>query len=166
MKKRRTDQEVAQRLRDVEHDVTRGLSVFNGRRTRDHAGAIDSHRRRCQRHDSARADADRRRLERDCAIAQLKRLVAELMEDNPILQDIAKEGGGHRMPATGRNLSAQAVRPAPTSTSPPQHLEAIPFDTEVSAQPARGPAGWSVGRGHTPSNGSGRSETNTTSRGR
>src|SRR4051812_34954833 len=89
MKKRRTADEVARLLRDVDRDLAKGLTVSDACRKIGIAETA-SYRWR-QRHDPAVVDADRRCRELESEVERLKRLVAELMLDKQMLQDIAKK---------------------------------------------------------------------------
>ena len=62
-----------------------------------------------QRHDPAVVDADRRCRELEAEAERLKRLVAELMLDKQMLQDIAKKSGDPRPAAGGGGLSRRAL---------------------------------------------------------
>jgi putative transposase len=75
MKKRRTADEVARWLRDVDRDLAEGLTVSDACRTIGIAETT-SYRWR-QRHDPATVDADRRCRELEAEVERLKRLVAE-----------------------------------------------------------------------------------------
>jgi putative transposase len=87
MKKRRTAHEVARLLRDVERDLAKGLTIADVCRKIGIAETTSSRWR--QRHDPAEVDADRRCRELEAEVERLKRLVAELMLDQPMLQDSA-----------------------------------------------------------------------------
>ena len=89
MKKRRTADQVARLLRDVDHDLAKGLTVSDACRKIGIAEA--TYYRWRQRHDPAVVDADRRCRELESKVERLKRLVAELMLDKQMLQDIAKK---------------------------------------------------------------------------
>jgi putative transposase len=89
MKKRRTADEVARLLRDVDRDLAKGLTVSDACRKIGIAETT-SYRWR-QRHDPATVDADRRCRELESEVERLKRLVAELMLDKQMLQDLAKK---------------------------------------------------------------------------
>src|SRR3954471_23631518 len=86
MKKRRTADQVARLLRDVDHDLARGLTVSDA--CRKIGIAETTYYRWRQRHDPAVVDADRRCRELE---SEVERLVAELMRDKQMLQDIAKK---------------------------------------------------------------------------
>ncbi len=89
MGKRRTADEVARLLRDFDRDLAKGLTVSDICRKAGIAQA--TYFRWRQRHDPARVDADRRCRELAVEVERLKRLVAELMLDRQMLQDLAKK---------------------------------------------------------------------------
>ena len=89
MKKRRTRDEVTRLLREVERDLAKGLTISDI--CRKVGIAETTFYRWRQRHDPARVDTDRRCRELEVEIERLKRLVAELLLDKQMLQDIAKK---------------------------------------------------------------------------
>jgi putative transposase len=89
MKKRRTADQIARMLKDADRELARGLTVPDVCRKLG-IGQATSYRRR-QRHDPARAPDDRRRRELEAEVERLKLLVAELMLDRQMLQDLAKK---------------------------------------------------------------------------
>src|SRR4051794_4188826 len=89
MKKRRTADEVARLLRDVDRDLAKGLTVSDVCRKLGIAETTYSRWR--QRNDPAQVDADRRGRELEAEVERLKRLVAELMLNKQMLQDLAKK---------------------------------------------------------------------------
>jgi putative transposase len=89
MKKRRTADQVARLLRDIDHDLAKGLTIADA--CRKVGIAETTYYRWRQRHDPAAVDADRRCRELESEVERLKRLVAELMLDKQMLQDIAKK---------------------------------------------------------------------------
>src|SRR5262249_16355685 len=105
MKKRRTADEVARWLRDVDRDLAKGLTVWDA--CRKIGIAETSYYRWRQRHDPAVVEADRRCRELESEVERLKRLVAELMLDNRMLQDIAKK---NRMAKVAGDTSAPTPR--------------------------------------------------------
>ena len=89
MRKRRNADEVARLLRDADRDLGKGLTV--GDVCRKIGVAQTTYHRWRQRHDPARVDADRRCRQLEVEIERLKLLVAELMLDKQMLQDLAKK---------------------------------------------------------------------------
>jgi putative transposase len=89
MKKRRTGDEVVRLLRDVDRDLAKGLTISDV--CRKIGIAMTTYYRWRQRHDPTQVDADRRCRELESEVERLKRLVAELMLDKQMLQDIAKK---------------------------------------------------------------------------
>jgi putative transposase len=89
MKKRRTRDEATRLLREVERDLAKGLTVSDACRKIGVAEA--TYYRWRQRHSPAVVDTDRRCRELELEIERLKRLVAELLLDKQMLQDIAKK---------------------------------------------------------------------------
>jgi len=89
MKKRRTRDEVARLLREVERDLAKGLTISDV--CRKIGVAATTYYRWRQRHNPAAVDTDRRCRELELEIERLKRLVAELLLDKQMLQDVAKK---------------------------------------------------------------------------
>jgi putative transposase len=89
MKRRRTADEVARLLCDADRDLAKGLTVSDV--CRKIGVAETTYYRWRQRHDPARVDADRRCRELEAEVERLKRLVAELMRDQQMLQDITQK---------------------------------------------------------------------------
>ena len=89
MSRRRTAEEVARALREADHDLAKGLTISDRCRTRGIAGA--TYYRWRQQHDPAQVDTDRRCRELERETDRLKRLVAELLLDKQMLQEIAKK---------------------------------------------------------------------------
>jgi putative transposase len=89
MQKRRTAEEVTRLLRDFDRDLAQGLTIPDICRK---AGIAETtYYRWRKRHDPAQVDAERRCRELESEVERLKRLVAELMLDKQMLQDIAKK---------------------------------------------------------------------------
>ena len=76
-------------LREVDRDLAKGLTISDV--CRKIGIAETTYYRWRQRHDPARSIADRRCRELETEVDRLKRLVAELMLDKQMLQDIAKK---------------------------------------------------------------------------
>jgi putative transposase len=89
MQKRRSADEITRLLRDFDRDLAKGLTVSDV--CRKVGIAETTYYRWRQRHDPARVDADRRCRELQSEVERLKRLVAELMLDKQMLQDITKK---------------------------------------------------------------------------
>ena len=89
MKKRGTADQVARLLRDVNRDLAKGLTVSNA--CRKFGVGESTYYRWRQRHDPAVVHTDRRCRDLEVEVERLKRLVAELMLDKQMLQDIAKK---------------------------------------------------------------------------
>jgi putative transposase len=89
MKRRQTAEEIVRLLRDMDRDLAKGLTVVDV--CRKH-GVVDStYYRWRQRHEPGKVDNDRRYRELESENARLKKLVADLLLDKQMLQDIAKE---------------------------------------------------------------------------
>jgi putative transposase len=88
MKKRRTADAVARLLREIDRDLAKGLTISDVCRKLN--SAETTYYRWRQRHDPAQVNTDRRCRELEGEVERLKRLVAELMLDKQMLQDIAK----------------------------------------------------------------------------
>jgi putative transposase len=126
MKTRRTADQVARLLRDVDHDLAKGLTISDA--CRKIGIAETTYYRWRQRHDPATVDADRRCRELESEVERLKRLVAELMLDKQMLQDIAKKSGDPR-PAAGGGLPRRALRRLAAADL--WRDGAIPLDREI-----------------------------------
>ena len=100
MRRRRTADEVARLLREADRDLAKGLTVSDICRKQDIAET--TYYRWRQQHAPDKVDADRRCRELELEVDRLKRLVAELLLDKQMLQDIAKKSGEPR-PAAGRH---------------------------------------------------------------
>jgi putative transposase len=89
MRKRRNADEVARVLRDADRDLAKGLTVADV--CRKIGIAQNTYYRWRRRHDPAQVDSDRRCRELEVETERLKRLVAELLLDKQMLQDLAKK---------------------------------------------------------------------------
>ena len=89
MRKRRTAEEVGRLLREFDHDLAKGLTVSDICRK---AGIAETtYYRWRQQHNPEQVDTDRRCRELEREVDRLKKLVAELLLDKQMLQDIAKK---------------------------------------------------------------------------
>lgn len=89
MRKRRTGDEIARLLREFDREIAKGLTVSDVCRK---AGiAQTTYYRWRGRHDPAKNDHERRNRELEMEVERLKRIVADLMLDKQMLQDIAKK---------------------------------------------------------------------------
>ena len=91
MKRRRNADEVARLLREADRDLAKGLTVSDI--CCKQGIAETTYYRWRQRHDPGQVDNDRRCRELEVEVDRLKRLVAELLLDKTMLQDIAKKSG-------------------------------------------------------------------------
>jgi putative transposase len=91
MKKRRSAGEFAQLLREADRDMAKGLTVGDVCRTFGITQATYYRWRQC--HDPKIPDGERRCRELERDVERLKRLVAELLVDKQMLQDIARNNG-------------------------------------------------------------------------
>jgi putative transposase len=89
MRKRRSADEIARLLKEFDRELAKGLPIADICRK---AGiAQTTYYRWRQRHDPEKATADRRVRELEGEVERLKRIVAELMLDRQILQEVAKK---------------------------------------------------------------------------
>jgi putative transposase len=89
MRKRRTAQQIQLLLKEAERDLAKGLTVADV--CRKLGIAENTFYRWRQLHHPAVVDDARRVRELNSEVERLKRLVAELMLDKQMLQDIAKK---------------------------------------------------------------------------
>jgi transposase-like protein len=89
MGKRKKPEEIKRLLAEAERDLARGLAVADVCRKLGVSEAT-YHRWR-QRFGAARADEGRRVKQLESEVARLKELVAELLLDKRLLQDVAKK---------------------------------------------------------------------------
>lgn len=87
MSKRRTADQIVRLLREADRDLAKGLTVADVRRK--HGIADNTYSRWRQRHDPAQVDDARRVRELETEVERLKLLVAELLLDKQMLQDVA-----------------------------------------------------------------------------
>jgi putative transposase len=89
MGKRRTAEQIQRLLREADHDLARGLTISDV--CRKFGISANTYYRWRQRHDPTQVDDSRRVQQLQSEIDRLKRLVAELMLDKQMLQDVAKK---------------------------------------------------------------------------
>src|SRR5438067_7574177 len=89
MGQRRTPDQIVRLLREADRDLAKGLTVADV--CRKFGIAENTYYRWRQQHDPAKVDDARRVRELQTEVDRLKRLVAELMLDKQMLQDIAKK---------------------------------------------------------------------------
>jgi putative transposase len=89
MSKRKDSQEIQRLLRDADRDLARGLTISDI--CRKHGISSNTYHRWRQRYDPAGMDDARRVRELESEVERLKRLVAELLLDKQMLQDVAKK---------------------------------------------------------------------------
>jgi putative transposase len=89
MSKRRTAEQIGRLLREAQRDLAKGLTVADVCRKLGITEA--SYYRWRQQHDPAQADDARRVRHLEAEVERLKLLVAELLLDKRMLQDVAKK---------------------------------------------------------------------------
>jgi putative transposase len=89
MSKRRTAEQIVRLLREADRDLAKGLTVADI--CRKVGIAENTYYRWRQRHDPAKVDDARRVRELEAEVERLKLLVAELLLDKKMLQDVAKK---------------------------------------------------------------------------
>ena len=89
MGKRKDSQQIQRLLRDADRDLAKGLTVTDV--CRKHGISGNTYYRWRQRFDRAQVDDARRVRELETEVERLKRLVAELLLDKQMLQDVAKK---------------------------------------------------------------------------
>ena len=89
MSKRRTADEITRLLKDVDRDLAKGLMIGDICRKNDIA--ITTYYRWRAHRDPGTVGTDRRCRQLEVEVERLKRLVAELLLDKTMLQDIAKK---------------------------------------------------------------------------
>jgi putative transposase len=89
MSRRRTAQEVAHILREADRDLAKGLTVPDI--CRKVGIAQTTYYRWRQQHAPGQVDTDRRCRELELEVDRLKKLVAELLLDKQMLQDLVKK---------------------------------------------------------------------------
>jgi putative transposase len=89
MSKRRTADQIQRLLREADRDLAKGLTILDVCRKLGIVGT--TYWRWRKQYDPAQVDGTRRVRELEGEVERLKRLVAELMLDKQMLQDVAKK---------------------------------------------------------------------------
>jgi putative transposase len=89
MRRRRAAEELARLLKEADRDLAKGLTVSDI--CRKHGIGSSVYYRWRQKHSPDKIDTDRRCRELELEVHRLKKLVAELLLDKQMLQDIAKK---------------------------------------------------------------------------
>jgi putative transposase len=89
MKRRWTADEITRLLKEVDRDLTKGLTVSDV--CRKHGVGLSTYYRWREKRDPDKVDTDHRCRELELEVDRLKKLVAELLLDKQMLQDIAKK---------------------------------------------------------------------------
>jgi putative transposase len=89
MSKRRTAEQIQRLLREADRDLAKGLTVTDV--CRKHGISGNTYYRWREQHDPAQVDNTRRVRELEGEVERLKRLVAELMLDKQMLQEVTKK---------------------------------------------------------------------------
>ncbi len=89
MRKRHSAEDVARLIKEFDRELARGLTVADVCRK---AGIAETTYYRWRQRDAPEKDrAERRCRELEAEVERLKRIVADLMVDRQILQDVAKK---------------------------------------------------------------------------
>ncbi len=131
MRRRRNAEEIARVLREADRDLAKGLTVSDI--CRKVGIAETTYYRWRQQHAPEKVDSDRRARELELEVERLKRLVAELLLDKQMLQDIAKKSGDPRPAAGRRQLPERTVRGLATADQPRHGQAAV--DPAISPNP-------------------------------
>lgn len=89
MRKRWSGEQIARLLKEADRDLAKGLAVSDV--CRKHGISQSMYYRWRQKGDPGKPDPDRRCRELELEVDRLKKLVAELLLDKQMLQDIAKK---------------------------------------------------------------------------
>ena len=89
MRRRWTADEITRLLKEADRDQAKGLTVSDI--CRKHGISSSVYYRWRQKHNPENVDTDRRCRELELEVDRLKKLVAELLLDKQMLQDIAKK---------------------------------------------------------------------------
>ena len=107
MRRRWTAEEITRLLKEADRDLAKGLTVSDI--CRKHGIGQSMYYRWRQKRDPDKVDSDRRCRELELEVDRLKKLVAELLLDKTMLQDIAKKSGEPRPTASSRRLLERAL---------------------------------------------------------
>jgi putative transposase len=116
MRRRWTADKIAHFLKEAERDLAKGLTVSDV--CLKHGISQSMYYRWRQKGDPETQDSDRRCRELEVEVDRLKRLVAELLLDKQMLQDIAKKSGESEPAASGRRLPERVIRNLATADRP------------------------------------------------
>jgi putative transposase len=89
MRRRWTADEIKRFLKEADRDLAKGLTVSDI--CRKHGVSSSMYYRWRENNDPAKTSAERRCRELELEVERLKKLVAELLLDKQMLQDIAKK---------------------------------------------------------------------------
>ena len=107
MRRRWTAEEITRLLKEADRDLAKGLTVSDI--CRKHGIGQSMYYRWRQKRDPDKVDSDRRCRELELEVDRLKKLVAELLLDKTMLQDIAKKSGEPGPTASSRRLLERAL---------------------------------------------------------
>ena len=99
MRRRWTADQITRLLKEADRDLAKKLTVSDI--CRKHGISQSMYYRWRDNRDPKKVDADRQHREMEIENDRLKKLVAELLLDNQILQDISKKSGEPRPAASG-----------------------------------------------------------------
>ena len=125
--KARTAEEITRLLKEADRDLAKGLTVSDI--CRKHGIGQSMYYRWRQKSDPDKVDTDHRCRELELEVDRLKKLVAELILDKPMLQDIAKKSGNPGPTASRRRLLERALWDLATADL--SCLGAVSFGTAI-----------------------------------
>jgi putative transposase len=130
MRRRWTADEITRLLKEADRDLAKGLTASDI--CRKYGISSSMYYRWRKDRDPDKLDTDRRCRELELEVDRLKKLVAELLLDKQMLQDIAKKSGEPRPASSSRRLLERAVRDLATADLSCDG--AVAFGTAVSSQ--------------------------------
>ena len=133
MRRRWTADEITRLLKEADRDLAKGLTVSDI--CRKHGIGQSMYYRWRQKRDPDKVDTDRRCRELELEVDRLKKLVAELLLDKTMLQDVAKKSGKPGPTASSRRLLERALRDLATADL--SCLGAISFGAAIPPEPPR-----------------------------